>query len=295
MARKVASPRKARASKTSNAVAVVTTVAALIGYDPALLLPAPSMAAPLTSPALPSDYALIDGFIANYPPTLLPVQAHEVVTEVLENEPPVTEADSFTAMMAGMTAVEIEPVALRIVERFSARVAYETDKNPDNLNIHRTLRKTQAELSRESSQKVMLACGVDPSFIDRQLRDGARYNVYAIDKVADLVSYLAGNVSLNRINNAVIRSLFRFEAAELDFTGEMAKAAASDKIRVEPRFRAHLTSHTVSASTAPTQASSTMQALVTLGVVKAEGSSKNPTFRLTDSAATRYLRERIAA
>jgi ABC-type microcin C transport system duplicated ATPase subunit YejF len=57
---------------------------------------------------------------------------------------------------------------------------------------------------------------------------------------------------------------------------------------------AHLVRHTVSASTAPTQASSTMQALETLGVVKRSGSGKNPVFEVVDGPLTRKIEELLA-
>ncbi|AWV14862.1 hypothetical protein A3862_04550 [Methylobacterium sp. XJLW] len=54
-------------------------------------------------------------------------------------------------------------------------------------------------------------------------------------------------------------------------------------------IRKHLLRHTVSASTAPTQASSTMQALETLGIVRREGSARNSTFHLTEAPVTQQL------
>ena len=54
-------------------------------------------------------------------------------------------------------------------------------------------------------------------------------------------------------------------------------------------IRKVLIRHTVSASTAPTQASSTMQALATLGVVKAEGSTRNPVYKLTNHPVVEKL------
>ena len=44
-------------------------------------------------------------------------------------------------------------------------------------------------------------------------------------------------VLCNAINNAVVRSLLRFHQRGLEFTGDMAKAAASDKIRVRLGWR----------------------------------------------------------
>ena len=56
-------------------------------------------------------------------------------------------------------------------------------------------------------------------------------------QVADLVDGLTTGVLRNAINIAVMRSLFNFRKAGIPFTGEMAKAAASDKIRVGAELR----------------------------------------------------------
>ncbi|WP_372708705.1 hypothetical protein, partial [Klebsiella pneumoniae] len=141
----------------------------------------------------------------------------------------------------------------------------------------------------KDTSRVMLAAQVDPSFINRTLHDGSCYNVYAIDKVADAVKGLADGVVSNAINRACMVSLFNMRKAGLPFTGEVAKACASDKHPIDLAIRKHLVRHTVSASTAPTQASSTMQALETLGIVKREGSSRNPTFTLTDAPIVQRL------
>jgi len=97
------------------------------------------------------------------------------------------------------------------------------------------------------------------------------------------------------INIAVMKSMFKFRAAGLSFTGEMAKCCASDKIRIAASLSKELVRYTVSASTAPTQASSTMQALQTLGVVINKGSPKLPVYELTDTPATTRLQSLLAA
>ena len=59
--------------------------------------------------------------------------------------------------------------------------------------------------------------------------------------------------------------------------------------------RAHLISHIVAEGTAPTQASSSMQAFVTLGIVTRNETGKNPTFKLTDAPITKKLQALLAA
>jgi hypothetical protein len=141
---------------------------------------------------------------------------------------------------------------------------------------------------------VLLAAGVDPEFINRQIHAGARYNVYALGKFADLVFALTDGPMQNAINRACMRSLFNCRRAGVEFTGELARASASDKVRVSEVLRKHLISHTVSAVTAPTQASSTMQALQTLGIVSTTGSARAPVYHVTDSSIARKAEEVVA-
>jgi hypothetical protein len=123
-----------------------------------------------------------------------------------------------------------------------------------------------------------------------------RYNVYAIQKYADLVAFSVRGDMMNAINNAVVRSMFRVLDAGLTWDMEAAKAACANRYPVkDAAIRGLLTRHTVDVKTAPTQSSSTMQALVTMGVVKAEGSAKNPTYRFTDKPVVQKFRELLAA
>ncbi len=182
-----------------------------------------------------------------------------------------------------------------ITAAIDARSAFETEKHGASHNIHKTLSKVRKALMWKDTSRVMLAANVDPAFINRTLHDGSRYNFYAVDKVADAVKGLADGVVSNAINRACMVSLFQMRKAGIPFTGEIAKACASDKVHVDVAIRKHLLRYTVSASTAPTQASSTMQALETLGIVRREGSARKPTFHLTDAPVTRQLEAALFA
>ena len=244
--------------------------------------------------------ALAEAVIANTDAAVLEaVVAHLEATEVQEPEatvsaPPATE-QSFKELLDAVALDDADLMLRATSEALDERAMFEDTKNPDNLNIHRTIKKVRASLVRTYAAKVMIAAGQEPAFINRSLMDGSCYNVYAIGKYADLVDALAGSGMHNAINIAVTRSLFAFAKAGLEFNGEMAKAAASDKIRVAETVKRHLVRHTVSASTAPTQASSTMQALETLKVVRVEGSRKHPVYKLLDTPAARRMQEVVEA
>ena len=222
--------------------------------------------------------------------------ALEAATVVLETsapavpaiEAPVDDRD-FKVILASFPEAEVAKTIKTAENAIASRRLLEIAKNPENSNILRTLKNANSSMARRHAAMVMLAANVDPQFVNRSLKDGEHYNVYAIGKFSDLVDALTGLAMKNAINIAVVRTLFNFKKAGLDFTTEMAKAAASDKIRVEPKFRKHIISHTVSASTAPTQSSSTLQALETLGIIRVTGMKGKHTYAVTNTPAARAL------
>lgn len=221
-----------------------------------------------------------------------------VEDEEKPEEPAETEENKpeFAKLIASFDDETVTKMTFRIAAAVDERVSFETAKNPENSSIQSTLKKVRSELVTKCAARVMLATNTTPDFINRQLHDGSRYNVYALGKYADLVRTLADGDSMkNAINNAVTRSLFACRREGFTFTGELARAAASDKIRIEGAVKRLLVRHTVSSSTAPTQASSTMSALQTLGVVKIEGSSRNPTYAITNAPIVDALEKKLSA
>lgn len=138
---------------------------------------------------------------------------------------------------------------------------------------------------------LFLAMNVDPDFINREVSTGSRFNIYAFQKVNDLLVALDGGFMQNAINRAIVTSLFNFRDAGIPFTGAAALCAVSDKIKADRAIVKHLVRHTVSANTASTQKSSTMTALKTLGIVENSGTRGHEVWTLTDTPATRRLEE----
>lgn len=197
----------------------------------------------------------------------------------------------FQTIVEGVTPKKIETGLKALNKAYEDRGAMERAKNPDNDKIHASLKASHTVLGTKNAVAVLIAAEAAPDFIKQSTREGSAYNVYAGNKLADLVQALETGVIKNQINNAIMRSLFQFRAAKETFTGEMARAAASDKIRVQGQIGKLLVRHTVSASTAPTQASSTLQALQTLGVVKRSGARNAMSYELTDTPATKRFEE----
>lgn len=221
---------------------------------------------------------------------LAPVEA-DVAEAESETTPAVAEhiAGNYLDMMAEQDLTDVKKVFDEISAQFDDRMVFENHKNPANMNIQKTLEKSKKRMCSMGLATTMLVTSVDSSFINRTVTDGSRYNVYAYEKLSDLMAGLQSGVFKNAINVAIAKSLFMFRDAGVVFTGAMAMAAASDKIKVERGVTKLLARHTVSAATAPTQTSSTMIALQTLGVVVNKGTHKFPIYELRDTPATRRM------
>ncbi len=209
--------------------------------------------------------------------------------------PEVVETMTLPELVQNVAEVDRNLMLARIAAEFDVRAGYELGVNPENTNIQDTLRKQNRKMALPGIAGMMLATNVDPALINRSIAEGKRFNVYAIDKLNDLLHGLNSGHFKNEINIAVMRSLFKFRKAGVSFTGVAAAAAASDKVQVDAQMKALLVRHTVSASTAPTQSSSTMSALNALGVVTNKGSAKYPIWELTSNPVVAELEKQFAA
>jgi hypothetical protein len=245
--------------------------------------------------------AEIDSVVAEIE-ALEAVAADEVSVDAAPAMVEEVQADTreFTEIMDSVSEDEADEFNGKLAAALDERQDFETNKDVGNSNIQKTLKSVRGKLfiTRQLA-RAAIACKTDAEFVNRVLHDGSRYNVYAIEKYRDLVSALGnGKPVSNAINRACIRSMFAVLDAGKNFDMEAAKAAASDKYRIADTAVADLMKglrHTVSASTAPTQASSTMQALQTLGIVRAEGSKRNPQYKLNGTPAVQRLRDLMIA
>ena len=230
-------------------------------------------------------------------PSVLAQMASELEAPVAD-EPaaPVTDEPQKTLaeLLNDVTEEDKTLMLARIAKAFDTRAATEQAQNPANTNIQDTLKKGIKKMALPGIAAMICATGVDPDVINRSIVEGKRFNVYGIDKLNDLLHGLNSGHFQNAINQAVMRSMFKFRKAGVAFTGMMVQAAISDKVIVDKAMNALLVRHTVSAATAPTQASSTMNALVALGVVVNKGSAKYPIWELTNAPVVAELEKRFA-
>lgn len=198
--------------------------------------------------------------------------------------------------MNAITSEDAQAFAASSATALDERAEFERVKSPENDSIQRHIKSARSKLATSSVARFMLAASVSVAYFNASERVNARRNIYAILKLADLASSVAFNSDHNAINRCVIASLFKCEKAEIAFTHKLALAATSDKIVVDAPMRKHLTRYTVSASTASTQASSTMSALIAANVVSEYKSEANETaYKLNDNALVSHLRAAFAA
>lgn len=220
-------------------------------------------------------------------------QAAEVKAEEKTVSPVVTVEGDLSEMIKSITEENAAMTKASVLKQFDDRANFELDNGGTDKKLD-LLKSYAGRLSNDSVVKVLAALKFDTGFVNQQ-RGSKRYNVYAVDKVADIAAALAGVAIRNKVNNAIVRSLFACRAAGLEFTGLIADAAVSDKVRVQDHIKKVLVRHSVSESTVDTQRSSTMSALQLFGVVENVGSRNAPVWRLTDTPQTRALEERLAA
>lgn len=178
---------------------------------------------------------------------------------------------------------------------FDNRSAHETLMNKGGTSIQDKLKSVRQRFETPGVAALTVAANVSPDFINRSVSGDKRFNVYAIQKMADILQGLRTGHVKNQVNKAIVASMFACEKAKQPFTGHLALASVSSSIKVKEKGVASiLTRHTVAESTAATQASSTLNALEVLGAVKNTGTTRAPIWTLQPGPVTERLRE-IAA
>ncbi|MDE4297121.1 hypothetical protein PXK56_18210 [Phaeobacter gallaeciensis] len=180
----------------------------------------------------------------------------------------------------------------KLEQGFDDRAAFEATHQPANSSIQDKLKAYRKKMVLPGIAALSLAANVDPNFMNGSGNNAnKRFNVYAIDKLADLLHGLNSGHIKNAVNKAVVQSLFRFAEAGVPFTGLAAQGAVSANLKVDKSIEGLLVRHSASPGTAPTQSSSTMNALAVLGAVKNIGSPKHPVWELTGAPVVDRLKE----
>jgi hypothetical protein len=182
----------------------------------------------------------------------------------------------------------------------AARASFETAKNAANTSMQKTLTDFAKSVDHDTLAEIMIACNVDATFINRAERVNARFNVYAAEKVANVVRYLASVASLNHYTLAIIKTAIALESEKQIMTQKDACNACSASLKSSDAKRekivksARYSKHT-SANTATTQSSSSLNALIQCNVLsEARDAENNATFTLIRSSeATKRLAAKL--
>jgi hypothetical protein len=212
------------------------------------------------------------------------------------------EEYAFKTAAGRYTTQQVMEYAAKVKAAFDDRIKFEITSSPSgsaNLPIVEKLNKRLETISLPDVTRGLMELGADPNFINHTMSkdgNGARFNIYAIDKAIKLVKFLMSTDKVPAVLFACLKSMINFKAAGETFTREFAEAAVCDKIRLEPSAGAKLLMrHTVDKSTASTQTSSNMRVLASLGLIKVNGSARAASYEFADTDQAKYLQKLVAA
>lgn len=207
-----------------------------------------------------------------------------------------TNTKTFADLVAAVSEKAMKARAEELASQFDARMTFENKERPSNMTIQSKLAKAKKHFQTWGMANYTIAADIDPGFVNRSVAEGKRFNVYAFDKLLDVLTGIGTKgVMSNAINIAILKSMVTCEANNVPFTGLIASGCASDKIKLAPApINKLLTRHNVGATTAPTQTSSTMNALMIAGIVINVGQGRMPVYQLTQTAAANRVRELAA-
>lgn len=206
-----------------------------------------------------------------------------------------TTQSSFQDAMQQVASDDAIALAQVVAQAIDDRADYETKKNPENDSIQKHVKSARSKLATATTARFFIAANVNVRYFNDAERVNARRNIYAILKLADLVHSVTLNAAHNAITRACLKSMIACADKDVAFTHKLALASASDKVTIDATVRKLLTRHTVSASTASTQASSSMSALVAAHVCEEYKTESNEqAYRLCDNDLVSHLRAAIA-
>jgi len=193
-----------------------------------------------------------------------------------------------------MTTLTVADVRASVLASIDSRLAYESSKNSDNLNMQTTLQKLRKSFDHDAIASVMLASNVNADFINVAERSNARFNVYAAEKVQNLLAYVAKqSLHLNHYTLHILKTCDAMTKADMLMTHSDAVASCSSDSKISDKTRAKLVSRyarLTSANTASTQASSSLNALKVCNVIEeTRDASNNVAYRVRDTDAAKTL------
>lgn len=173
---------------------------------------------------------------------------------------------------------------------FEDRIAFESTKEDCTNQMIDNLISVSKEFTSDRVCRSFVALGIDASFVNRNSSKFSRFNVYALQKVAEIVKAMTGLHIRTATIRCFLKSLFACRVAEVPFTKQLQLAALSKDIRISKSHDALLTRHTLSKATAAAQRSQMIVTLEGLNMLASNNmkGDKN-VITLKDTPATRQL------
>lgn len=166
-----------------------------------------------------------------------------------------------------------------MLKAFAERSKYEADKKADNDSMQAHLTDLIKSVDHDAIAQVLCAANVKADFINRSERSSSRFNIYAAQKIVNVARSIKSVAVLNHYTKAIAASAKAFQDAKVDFTQRDAIAACSIDSKRDSVRNALLKRYEkiVSPSTASTQASSSLNALLQFSVLKEYRNAANET------------------
>ena len=195
--------------------------------------------------------------------------------------------------------ISIKAYTNQINKAFAARASYEADKNSDNDSIQKTIADMSKHFANEAIVKAFIAANVDAEFINIQERSTNRFNVYAAQKVLNIVKASASAASLNHYTKAILATASAMQSNDDTINHKDAVSACSLSCKSNDAKREKLIvkyQKHVAANTASTQSSSSINALQACKVlIESRDSSNAICYKIADTKFAKSLVELASA
>lgn len=183
-------------------------------------------------------------------------------------------------------ATKVSNYATALASAIEKRKALELSKNASNESIQKALKSLASDCAHADVARLMLSAHADADFINSFERVNNAFNVKSAKKVFNVARYLLKVASLDHYTKAILLSMKRFNSASVLFTQKDAQAAL--KKSAENANAALLVRYNridVDASTASTQASSSLNALQVLNMIVEKRVDATSVFELNEKNA----------
>jgi hypothetical protein len=204
---------------------------------------------------------------------------------------------SFIASVQSITDEQAKEWTSALVQQMEARKEYETTKDPGNANIQDTLKANLAQMSKVSFARACIAANIPADFVNRQVKAGTRYNVYAMKYCANIgVACAFDSVSaINKHASAIIHNALVAKKEGITFYHHYGLASVSDKLTLDAKLCRLFKRNNASQGTANGQGSPAMSALVTFGFwTKAKDDMNREYYTINENDFAEYLANRFA-